>query len=109
MSDDLIRRQDAIDAVKGRFSMPVDSLIVEVIGALPSAQPKPQWIPCIERLPEHDGEKYLVTLYCDRINVVSVRISYCYMNRDGFWSDVPLGYKVTAWMPLPEPWKGAER
>lgn len=38
MSDDLIRRQDAIDAVKGRFSIPVDNLIVEVIGALPSAQ-----------------------------------------------------------------------
>lgn len=36
---DLIRRQDAIDAVRGRFSMPVDNLIVEVIGNLPSAQP----------------------------------------------------------------------
>jgi len=67
-----------------------------------------QWIPCSERLPEHDGEKYLVTLYSDRINVVSVRISYCYMNRDGFWSDVPVGYKVTAWMPLPEPWMGEQ-
>lgn len=73
---------------------------------LRSAQP--QWIPCSERLPEHDGEKYLVTLYSDRINVVSVRISYCYMNRDGFWSDVPVGYKVTAWMPLPAPWKGEQ-
>ena len=37
--DDLISRQAAIDAVKGRFSMPVDNLIVEVIGELPSAQP----------------------------------------------------------------------
>ena len=36
---DLISRQAAIDAVKGRFSMPVDNLIVEVIGELPSAQP----------------------------------------------------------------------
>ena len=67
-----------------------------------------QWIPCSERLPKHDGEKYLVTLYSDRINVVSMRISYCYMNRDGFWSDVPVGYEVTAWMPLPEPWKGEQ-
>lgn len=37
---DLIDRQDAIDAVKGRFSMPVDNLIAEVIGQLPSAQPE---------------------------------------------------------------------
>lgn len=36
---DLIDRQAAIDAVRGRFSMPVDNLIVEVIGNLPSAQP----------------------------------------------------------------------
>lgn len=53
MSDDLISRQAAIDAVKGRFSMPVDNLIVEVIGELPSAQPTTdavevvhgEWIP----------------------------------------------------------------
>lgn len=41
---DLISRQEAIDAVKGRFSMPVDNLIVEVIGALPSAQKEGEWI-----------------------------------------------------------------
>ena len=37
---DYISRQAAIEAVKGRFSMPVDNLIVEVIGELPSAQPE---------------------------------------------------------------------
>lgn len=37
---DLIERQAAIEAVKGRFSMPVDNLIVEVIGKLPPAEPK---------------------------------------------------------------------
>ena len=41
MQDDTISRQAAIDAVKGRFSMPVDNLIVEVIGALPSAEVEP--------------------------------------------------------------------
>lgn len=39
-SSDLIYRQAAIDAVRGRFSMPVDNLIVEVIGNLPSVQPE---------------------------------------------------------------------
>ena len=64
-----------------------------------------QWIPCSERLPEYDGEMYLVTDYCEQINRRRLHISYCYVNREGFWSDVPMGYKVVAWMPLPEPYK----
>ena len=47
--NDLISRKAAIDAVKGRFSMPVDNLIVEVIGQLPPVEPereKGKWIPC---------------------------------------------------------------
>lgn len=104
--DRVISLKAAIDALGriGSLDTYADrEYATEIFMNLPSAQ---QWVPCSERLPEHDGEKYLVTLYSDRINVVSVRISYCYMNRDGFWSDVPVGYKVTAWMPLPEPYKG---
>ena len=107
---DLIDRQAAIDAFTcdGSFFVygaDVCKAIVSRLKQLPAAEPEPRWILCSERLPEHDGEKYLVTLYSDRINVISVRISYCYMNRGGFWSDVPVGYKVTAWMPLPEPYR----
>lgn len=36
-----IEKQAAIEAVKGRFSMPVDNLIVEVIKALPAADVRP--------------------------------------------------------------------
>lgn len=54
--DDLISRQSAIDAVKGRFSMPVDNLIVEVIGALPSAQPT---IDAVEVVRCKDCEYYM--------------------------------------------------
>ena len=78
-------------------NMPIQSLITE-----------PHWIPCSERLPEHDGELYLVTDYCEQINRKRIHMSCCYVNREGFWSDVPIGYKVIAWMPLPEPWKGEE-
>ena len=110
-------KEEAISIIEERIrvteyveSSYVDCVDIEALRMAIKAlkQPEPQWIPCSERLPEHDGEKYLVTLYSDRINVVSVRISYCYMNRDGFWSDVPVGYKVTAWMPLPEPWMGEQ-
>lgn len=57
--NDLISRQAAIDAVKGRFSMPVDNLIVEVIGALPSAQPERKegtWIVRMQRGNWNDRE-----------------------------------------------------
>ena len=69
-------------------------------------QPEQRWIPVSERLPEHDGDKYLVTDYCKQIGRTRMHVSYCYINREGFWSDVPLGYEVVAWQRLPDPWKG---
>ena len=43
-----IEKQAVIDAVKGRFSMPVDNLIVEVMKVLPPADVRPvvrgRWI-----------------------------------------------------------------
>lgn len=119
---DLISRQAAIDAVKGRFSMPVDNLIVEVIGALPSAEPEQRWIPVTERLPEEDywtgkeiqySAEVLVTIVDDDLHAfVDIACTV-----DGEWQltlpldltpDIPKWYKVVAWMPLPEPYKGEE-
>lgn len=68
-----------------------------------------QWIPCSERLPEYDAELYIVTDYCEQINRKRMHLSYCYMNTSGFWSDVPLGYKVLAWMPLPKPYEEGKK
>ena len=111
--DDLISRQSAIDALNDEFTIigktnaiVVQDYIRRVINRLHSLPSAQQWIPCSERLPEYDGEMYLVTDYCEQINRRRIHVSYCYVNREGFWSDVPMGYKVIAWMPLPEPWKG---
>ena len=83
--------------------------VEDMIENAPTVEPKTmQWIPCSERLPEYDGEMYLVTDYCEQINRRRLHISYCYVNREGFWSDVPMGYKVIAWMPLPKPWNGEQ-
>lgn len=79
--------------------------LLNMIDYQDTVQSEPHWIPCSERLPEHDGEPYLVTDYCEQINCKRMHISYCYMKREGFWSDVPIGYKVIAWMPLPELYK----
>ena len=67
------------------------------------------WIPCSERLPEEQGQ-YLVTFpLCNGDPWVYV-LSFCkgkFYETDDEWGDVEYD-DVTAWMPLPEPWKGAD-
>lgn len=65
------------------------------------------WIPVTERLPEKCGF-YFVTKEKDYGRYVSIEFFY----QDRTWSAElnPIawstGWKVTAWMPLPEPYKG---
>ena len=64
-----------------------------------------EWIPCSERLPEEYGE-YLVTKRtigwnCEEYGSNDI----AYFDSDGFHK----ADKVTAWMPLPEPYKGGEK
>ena len=94
--DDLIRRQDAIDAF---FNATSDGdkaeFCVAVVKNIPSAQ---QWIPCSERLPYSQED-----VLCDEDGHVIL----------GFYTDEEIGwhdthsYRIypTAWMPLPEPFK----
>lgn len=64
----------------------------------PSAQ---QWIPCSERLPDEDGD-YIVT--DDSGGAIWVGATFFIRDDEGKpnWGLV----NVTAWMPLPEPYKG---
>lgn len=70
-----------------------------------------KWIPCSERLPETIGE-YLITALSNPHKNRIVSAGY-YHSRfkefgtykvDGSWEK----WDVIAWMPLPEPWKGAD-
>lgn len=70
----------------------INALICEVID-LPSAQ---KWIPCSKRMPEKPG-KYLVTVkngnvYAGTFDVIDGKFQCA----------------ATAWMPLPEPYKGEQ-
>lgn len=125
--NDLISRQDAIDVLnvgtellrrvlndadivgveraKYEWGLGLIESYISDMKELPSVR---QWIPVTERLPEEDGGLYLVTDYAKSINRRRMHLSRCYMNKEGFWSDVPIGYKVVAWMPLPEPYSGAD-
>ena len=77
--------------------------IKEIIEDLPSAQPEQRWIPCSERLPEKDG-RYQVTRYDYVANTEFIDILWYEENL--WWNRHSTGdYAVTAWMPLPEPYK----
>ena len=68
------------------------------IDAQPTAD-VPQWIPCSERLPYSQED-----VLCDDDGRVT--IGY-YTDEEVGWHDTH-SYRIypTAWMPLPEPWKG---
>lgn len=74
--------------------------IMQAIDEQPSAQPEPHWIPCSERLPEHNQ----ICIVTDETR----RCAYEYGIHDETYDDVNgwtyLGHRIIAWMPLPEPY-----
>ena len=78
----------------------------KLINELPSAMPKPRWIPVEEKLPE-DGQN---VLFCDIDNDIMVGYhikgrSNTHFQQDGTYEDMK---NVRAWMPLPEPFEPQE-
>lgn len=109
--DEMISRQAAIDAIN--HICPVDTeydcTLLDrvdvrcVLSDLPSAQPEPRWIPVEERLPEV-GKFVLVTdMYLDDVTIA--RFDGAWEDQHGNWSSFGC---VTAWMPLPERYRGGE-
>lgn len=72
------------------------------------AEITPRWIPVSERLPEPMGwdKSYLVSLAWGGVGVMEYKSTG--FHNYGSFSPVPIE-TVTAWMPLPEPWKEEER
>lgn len=78
------------------------------------SRPQGEWIPCSERLPDEDGQ-YLVWAV---IGIVPDHVddpsTYQGITIAGYYGNAhPIKWfghveKVLAWMPLPEPWKGAD-
>ncbi len=114
--DDLISRQQAIDAL--------DCIngTEEVLRSLPPAQPEPHWIPVSERLPEEKDAGILKKLGTEKrseyvlatVEVKGERMTVTACTYDGKW-DWNMKYafpdfKIVAWMPLPEAYKeGGEK
>lgn len=104
MNDDLISRQNAVDAILELSEKVADEMlfidaIVDEIENIPSAEPERKWIPCSERVPDWDEHRDEMVLVC--YGNGSIRFDSC-MN--GEW----VHGNPIAWMPLPEPWRGEE-
>ena len=79
-----------------------DSLIVAVRKAFKALE-EPHWIPFSERLPKEEGF-YLVTLAYKHGAETNIRF-FKIESGEGYWS-LWGNENITAWMPLPEPYKG---
>lgn len=107
---DTISRQAAIEVADAVWSVTGDKNVAKVwdqLKDLPPTEPEQRWIPVTERLPKPNEE--------DELGFIKA-----YLVQDGRWMDVARwdggfwvawGYgiklnNVTAWMPLPDPWKG---
>lgn len=132
MNDDLISRQAAIDALLHNQEVyanhfgndPIDKYTIalidndaQTIAQLPSAQPEQRWIPVSERLPEANG-RYLVTRGLNACGAMWNRVylinysDLMGLKSERIWWDGNVGKSdferiddVTAWMPLPKPYK----
>ena len=116
MTDDLISRQDAIDAMATwdwqEVYLPIH--FKQLLEELPSAQPEQQWIPVSERLPKEpfgcivSYHGFMLTPYGEREYdaIYPELLGYDgtdWNNSEGECVDNMID--VTAWMPLPEPYK----
>lgn len=116
-----MKREEAIkDLDIIRFNPHWDELVNEEYWkelmemAITALQNQPVWIPVSERLPNEDEfiKSYRRNKYAAEFIVMikgANRPTTLYFTHDGWWTDnMKDRYDVTAWMPLPEPYRESE-
>ena len=63
-----------------------------------------EWISCSEKLPEEEG-MFLVTATDYIFDTTAIVVGTCYFNPNYKFISAK---EILAWMPLPNPWKGAD-
>ena len=100
---DAVSRQEAIRIAEQGQIQGFEWQIKKLLG-MPSAQPKQQWIPCSERLPEVDKEVF-VYLFKDSPYIAWLDDCGIWFTEDFY---VDEDEQPVAWMPLPEPYKDTQ-
>lgn len=104
---DLISRADAMGAVQDHFNAngfkgyDDGQKMMDRIKELPSTYSVQGWIPCSERSPKHDEAVLITTNKEIEIGTVGFDDEW-YVWNGGRWLSAD---NVTAWMPLPEPYR----
>ena len=93
--------------------------VIQIVADAPTVTPEPHWTPVTERLPEEKDAGILKKLGTSKrseyvlatVEVKGERMTVTACTYDGKWDwnmkyAFP-DYKIVAWMPLPEPYKGA--
>ena len=108
--DEWIKKSDVVkafeDVLDCDFFHVSEETPRERIEAIPSAD-RPTWIPCSERLPD-EAVEVLVVAYNGTMQVCSVtsyKGTLVWEDVYGYWHGIEA---FDAWMPLPQPWKGAD-
>lgn len=116
LATDTISRQAAIDALCRRCDLVAEDdepctekcNDIKILEKLPSAQPEPHWIPVTERLPKNDVE--VIVSCTDDSGDTSFSYTTVAWHFKGTWiCDNERCFFITAWMPLPEPYRAERR
>ena len=103
MSKDIIYREDAIKTIAETIATDSDTsawlyVAEDMLKGVPSADRPQGWIPCSERLPSK-GVAVLANGIMYDAPPITISVDAPYYYEQGW---------INAWMPLPEPWKGAD-
>ena len=80
-----------------------------LVNEQPDIEPKQEWVPCSERLPSENGRAYLTYQCCEDTRRGWCQVLDYYDGWNCTKQDRESEIKgVVAWMPLPEPWRGAD-
>ena len=119
--EDCISRKEAIELVRVGIQgiLPLDcekEIVMDTLSDIPSVTPIPGWIPVGKRLPDKFGN-YLVTFipaagtlwtkvmiahYSDLMGIAKPSFHIGEVGKESFQN---ITKQVTAWLPLPEPYK----
>lgn len=106
MSDLGMVREEAVKLCKREINGAIRDLYISAFSAgYDLANNK--WIPCSKRLPDDEDIK-IVTIHDEHMRCLHTDVGWYYNRAERWIVHFEEQNDVVAWMPLPEPWEGAD-